>query len=85
MPNTKHIETITAFIAGQMDGDQVPPSNSAALKRLSEAVQSLHARASDKDWQILGIQALGAVIARTRSSLDAESTLHAFLRKGGNV
>ena len=85
MSTAKHIETITNFIAAQMDGEQVPPSKSADLARLKQAVQALHANAKDKDWQVLGLKALGAVISRTRAAITAEETLHAYLRGNGHV
>lgn len=78
-----HIETITAFIADQMSGGQVPPSNSVTMLQLSAAVAALQKSGTNADWQLLGASTLGAVIDHVRSGIGAEATLHAFLR-GGN-
>ena len=34
-----HIETVIAFITGQMDGEQVPPHNSATIAQLKAALE----------------------------------------------
>lgn len=75
-----HIDTITAFIAGQMDGEPVPASSSKALNQLSEAINAIHADASDNTLQTLGLMALSAVITRVRSNIVAEQTLQTFIR-----
>lgn len=79
-----HIETITKFIADQMDGGTVPCSGSDALHQLSEAVEAIQKSTNDTALQSLGLKALGAVINRVRSNIAAERTLHAFIRPGGD-
>ncbi|MBK6592788.1 MAG: hypothetical protein IPG23_08600 [Burkholderiales bacterium] len=85
MNTNPHIETIIAFITSQMDGDQVPPHNSAAIAQLKTAIEGLHKSDKDKDWTVLGLRALGAVIARAGSACQAEETLHKFIRRDGRV
>ncbi len=82
MKNQNHIDTITKFIASQMDGESVPCHNSKALQQLSEAVEAIHKDASGNTLQTLGLAALGAVIARVRSNISAEQALHTFIRGG---
>lgn len=77
-----HIETIADFLTRQMDGEQVPPHNSAALDRLSEAIAAIQ-KAGDNDLQILALRIVGTVIDRTRSGIGAQQTLESFIR-GGN-
>ena len=77
-----HIETIVNFVACQMDGEQVPPHNSAALVRLNEAIAAIHKNPSDPMLAILALSILGAVIHRVGAGLKAEQTLHAFIRPG---
>lgn len=85
MPQNPHIETVIAFINTQMDGDQVPPHNSATIAQLRTAIEGLQTSAKDNDWQVLGLRALGAVIDRARSGIAAEQTLHTFIRRDGHV
>lgn len=76
-----HIETIANFIATQMDGEQVPPHNSAALARLSEAVKAIQ-QASDRDLAMLALRVVSIAIDRIRSSITAERALHDFIQPG---
>jgi len=80
-----HIDTITNFIASQMDGEPVPCHNSNALNQLSEAIRAIQTDASDNTLQTLGLMALGAVIARVRSNIVAEQTLQTFIRGGDHA
>jgi hypothetical protein len=77
-----HINVIIEFLAAQMDGEQVPPTGSAALDRLSEAVAAINKTPSDPVLQELALRTLGAVIDRVRSGIGAEQTLRAFLTGG---
>ena len=74
-----HIDTLVEFVTLQMDGQQVPPKNSAELERLAVAVKA-HQKASDHDHQLLALRIVAAVIDRVRASIGAEATLHRFLR-----
>lgn len=77
------IRTVVEFIARQMDGDQVPPSNSAELSRLAASVGALQGHASTLELRELGLHAIGAVIARVRAALGAEKALRDFIQPGG--
>ncbi len=78
------IDTVINFLAAQMDGCAVPPSNSAAMRELSGAIQSLHQHDSTPELRELGLRALGLAIDRGRSGIAAEATLRAFIAPGGN-
>lgn len=79
-----NINVIIEFLAAQMDGEQVPPTGSAALGRLSEAVAAINKTPSDPVLQELALRTLGAVIARVRSGIGAEKTLREFIQPGGD-
>lgn len=82
-PIEQHIETIAAFIAGQMDAGICPPSNSAEVDRLREAIEAIHKSATDRDLSVLALRAVGLVIDRMGSSIAAERTLRDFIQPGG--
>ncbi len=79
-----HIDTITNFLASQMEGDQVPPSNNTTMLQLTDAVAAMQKSATSADWQLLGVRTVGAVIDHVRAGIGAESALHAFLRGGSH-
>lgn len=82
-PIQQHIETIAAFIAGQMDAGICPPHNSAEVGRLCEAIEAIHKSATDRDLAMLALCAVGLVIDRMGSSIAAEKTLRDFIQPGG--
>lgn len=80
-----HIDTITNFIASQMDGESVPCHNSKEFDQLEQAIRAIQTDARDKTLVFLGLRALGAVIARTHSNILAQQTLQSFLRGDDRV
>jgi hypothetical protein len=78
------IKTIIDFIARQMDGDQVPTSNSAELRDLTAAVNVIQSHGSTAELRELGLHAVRAVIDRVRSNLAAEKALREFIQPGGD-
>ena len=78
------IKTIVEFIARQMDGDQVPASNSEEMRDLTEAVSAIQGHGSTLELRELGLHAVRAVIDRVRSNLAAEKTLREFIQPGGD-
>lgn len=78
------IKTIVEFIARQMDGDQVPTSNSAELRDLTAAVHAIQFQASTAELRELGLHTVRAVIDRVRSNLAAEKALRDFIQPGGD-
>ena len=78
------IKTIIDFIARQMDGDQVPTSNSAELRDLTAAVDTIQTHGSTAELRELGLHAVRAVIDRVRSNLAAEKALREFIQPGGD-
>lgn len=80
----QNIRTIVEFIAGQMDGGEVPTSNSAELARLSAAIGAIQGHASTLELRELGLHAVRAVIDRVSSSLAAEKALREFIQPGGD-
>lgn len=83
MNTATHIDSLIQFIAGQMDGEQLPAHDSPELRRLSEAVAALH-QASDSDMSLLGTRTVGIVIDRVLSNLAAEAALHSLSQYGGD-
>ena len=79
-----NIRAIFVFIARQMDGEQVPPSNSAELASLAASVGAIQAHASTPELRELGLHAIGAVIARVRAAMGAEKALRDFIQPGGD-
>ena len=79
------IKIITDFIASQMGGDQVPTSNSAELRDLTAAVDTIHTHGSTAELRELGVRTLRAVIDRVFSNLEAERTLRNFLTGGDHA
>lgn len=71
-------DAIVEFITLQMDGQTVPPNNSAELERLSQAVKALQ-KGSALDHERLGLRVMGAVIDRVRAGIGAEYTLRRFI------
>lgn len=82
MTSSKDIDTIINFLAAQMDGEQVPPTGSAAFNKISVAVGTLQ-KSSDTDLQVLALRTIGAVIAKVQSSITAEQALREFIHPGG--
>lgn len=78
-------ETIIKFLTGQMDGEPVPPSDSAAVRRLAEAVAAIQDAPSDGALIELALHTLRAVIDRVQSGINAETVLQSFLRGGGHA
>ena len=78
------IKTIVGFIRDQMDGAQVPTSNSAELRDLTAAVSAIQGQGSTMELRELGLHALRAVIDRVRSNLAAEKALREFIQPGGD-
>ena len=78
------IKTIVEFITRQMDGDQVPPSNSAELVDLAAAVSAIQGHGSTPELRELGLHTVRAVIDRVRSNLAAEKALREFIQPGGD-
>ena len=79
-----NIRAIVEFIARQMDGEQVPPSNSAELASLAASVGAIQAHASTPELRELGLHAIGAFIARVRAAMGAEKALRDFIQPGGD-
>ena len=79
------IKTIIDFIARQMDGDQVPTSNSSELRDLTAAVNTIQTHGSTAELRELGVRTLRAVIDRVFSNLEAERTLRNFLTGGDHA
>ncbi len=75
------IDVITTFLVNQMDGEPVPPHNSAGLARLGEAVKASQ-QASDHDLQLLAVRTVGIVIDRVHSNIKAEQILRDFIQPG---
>ena len=76
------IDVIATFLVHQMDGEPVPPHNSAGLAQLGEAVKACH-QASDHELQMLAVRTVGVVIDRVRSNIKAEQILRDFIQPGG--
>lgn len=79
------INTIVEFITHQMDGDRPPPSGSADLMALEQAIEAIHEHATELNLQELGLRAVGTVIDRVRSNLKAEQTLRNYLTGGDHA
>jgi len=75
------IDIIITFIVNQMDGEPVPPHNSATLARLAKAVEAFQ-KASDRDLQLLALRIVGVVIDRVCSNIAAEQILCDFIQPG---
>ena len=80
-----NIQTIVDFIAGQMDSEPVPPSGSAGLTALENAVRSIQKHQSSQELQTLANHVVGAVIDRVRSNIAAQQTLQQFLQGGDHA
>ncbi|MGC4395810.1 hypothetical protein [Hydrogenophaga sp. T2] len=75
------IKTITDFTRSQMDGQQVPPAESAEMQELSTAIRAL-LTGSTSDQELLATHMLGLVIDRVRGALGMQGALH-NLTQGG--
>jgi len=78
-----NIETLIAFVDSQMDGEQPPPSGSAAFKAIELAVGNIQQAASDAELHVLALKTIGLVIDRMRGSIAAEIALREFIQPGG--
>jgi hypothetical protein len=62
--NNPHVETIVRALADLLDGQPVPPQDSTPTYELSEAIRALQADNSPRDYEMIGLKALGLVINR---------------------
>ncbi len=76
-------DTLIDFLTRQMDGEQPPPTGSAAERLISSAIEAIHKDASDRTLNTLALRTIGVLIDRMRSSIAAEITLRNFIQPGG--
>ena len=78
----KNIETLTKFLSEQMDGAQVPPTDSAAFNKVQFAVTEIVRAGSANELREFAVNVMDILIARVRSNIEAEIALQAFIRPG---
>ncbi len=78
-------DTLIDFLTRQMDGEQPPPTGSAAERLIASAIEAIHKDASDEILGQLALRTVGLVIDRMRSNIAAEITLRNFIQPGGRA
>lgn len=73
------------FLTRQMDGEQPPPTGSAAEREIAGAIAAIHKDASDRTLNNLALRTVGALIDRMRSGIASEIALRNFIQPGGRA
>lgn len=72
---SNQIEVIVKTLADLIDGQPFPAEDSEAVFHLAEAIRTLQAANAPRDYEILGLKALGLVIDRAISDFATKQAL----------